>query len=153
SVPLEQAGVIVAILGESREMSGEAASRSSLDLPGDQETLLESLVATGKPVVLVVMSGRPLSISWAAAHVPAIVQSWFPRLEAGPALADVLFGDVNPSAKLPVTVPRNVGQVPVYYNPLPTGRPPNPADKYTSKYLDTPIGPLYPFGFGLSYTK
>ncbi|HJT18163.1 MAG TPA: glycoside hydrolase family 3 C-terminal domain-containing protein, partial [Thermoanaerobaculia bacterium] len=117
------------------------------------EKFLESLVASGKPVVLVVMSGRPLSIVWAAEHVPAIVEAWFPGIEAGHAIADILFGDVNPSAKLPVTVPRSVGQVPMYYNHLPTGRPPDPNDKYTSKYLDTPIGPLYPFGFGLSYTK
>jgi beta-glucosidase len=148
-----EADVIIAILGEDREMSGEASSRSSLDLPGDQQKLLESIVATGKPVVLVIMSGRPLSISWAAEHVPAIVQAWFLGNESGHALADVLFGEVNPSGKLPVTVPRTVGQVPIYYAHLPTGRPPNPDDKYTSKYLDLPIGPLYPFGFGLSYTK
>jgi len=134
-------------------MSGEAASRASIDLPADQQTMLQSLVATGKPVVLVVMSGRPLAISWAAEHVPAIVQAWFLGTESGHALADVLFGDVNPSAKLPVTVPRASGQVPIYYNHLPTGRPPNPDDHYTSKYIDVPIGPLYPFGFGLSYTK
>ena len=152
-VSIEDADIIVAIFGESREMSGEAASRSSIELPGDQQKLLESLVATGKPVVLVVMSGRPLAISWAAEHVPAIVQAWFLGTEAGHALADVLFGDVNPSAKLPVTVPRTTGQVPIYYAHLPTGRPPDPEDKYTSKYLDVPIGPLYPFGFGLSYTK
>ena len=150
---VEQADVIVAILGEQRSMSGEAASRASIDLPGDQQTMLESLVATGKPVVLVVMSGRPLAISWAAEHVPAIVQAWFLGTESGHALADVLFGDINPSAKLPVTVPRATGQVPIYYNHLPTGRPPNPDDHYTSKYIDVPIGPLYPFGFGLSYTK
>ena len=152
-VDVADADVIVAIFGETREMSGEASSRSSLDLPGDQEQQLESLVALGKPVVLVVMSGRPLSISWAAEHVPAIVEAWFPGIEAGHALADILFGDVNPSAKLPVTVPRSVGQVPIEYNHLPTGRPPNADDKYTSKYIDTPIGPLYPFGFGLSYTR
>ena len=152
-VPVDQADVIIAILGESREMSGEAASRASLDLPGDQQKLLESLVATGKPVILVVMSGRPLAISWAAEHVPAIVQAWFLGSESGHALADVLFGDVSPSGKLPVTVPRTTGQVPIYYAHLPTGRPANPQDKYTSKYLDVPIGPLFPFGFGLTYTK
>ncbi|HEY8132600.1 MAG TPA: glycoside hydrolase family 3 N-terminal domain-containing protein, partial [Thermoanaerobaculia bacterium] len=152
-VPVEQADVIVAVLGESREMSGEAASRTTIDLPGDQQKLLESLVATGKPVILVVMSGRPLAISWAAEHVPAIVQAWFLGSESGNALADVLFGDINPSGKLPVTAPRATGQVPIYYAHLPTGRPPNVEDKYTSKYLDVPIGPLYPFGFGLSYTK
>jgi beta-glucosidase len=152
-IELEDADVILAVLGETREMSGEASSRSSLDLPGDQEKLLESLVATGKPVVLVVMSGRPLSIAWAAEHVPAIVQAWFLGIEGGNAIADVLFGDVNPSGKLPVTVPRSVGQVPIYYSRLPTGRPANPQDKYTNKYLDLPPGPLYPFGFGLSYTR
>jgi beta-glucosidase len=170
---VEQADVIVAVLGESREMSGEAASRVSIDLPSecggeaaalkaaltrrtptcDQQMFLEALVATGKPVVLVVMSGRPLAISWAAEHVPTIVQAWFLGTESGHAIADVLFGDINPSAKLPVTVPRATGQVPIYYAHLPTGRPPNPDDKYTSKYIDVPIGPLYPFGFGLSYTK
>ena len=153
SVAVEDADMIIAVLGETREMSGEAASRASIDLPGDQEKFLESLVATGKPVVLVVMSGRPLAISWAAQHVPAIVQAWFLGTESGHALADVLFGDVSPSGKLPVTVPRATGQVPIYYNHLPTGRPPVPKDKYTSKYLDLGIGPLYPFGFGLTYTK
>src|SRR5438445_2398306 len=153
SVAVDDADVIIAVLGETREMSGEAASRASIDLPGEQEKFLESLVATGKPVVLVVMSGRPLAISWAAEHVPAIVQAWFLGTESGHALADVLFGNVNPSGKLPVTIPRSTGQVPIYYNHLPTGRPPNPDDKYTSKYLDVPIGPLYPFGFGLSYAS
>jgi beta-glucosidase len=152
-VALDQADIIVAILGESREMSGEAASRASIELPGDQQKLLESFVATGKPVVLVVLSGRPLAISWAAEHAPAIVEAWFLGTESGHALADVLFGDINPSGKLPVTFPRATGQVPIYYNHLPTGRPPDLKDKYTSKYLDVPIGPLFPFGFGLSYTK
>ena len=145
--------VTLAFLGESRDMSGEAASRSSIDLPGHQQKLLEAIVATGKPVILVVMSGRPLAISWAAEHVPAIVQSFFPGTEGGNALADVLFGDVNPSAKLPVTVPRTTGQVPIYYAHLPSGRPADEKDKYTSKYIDIPLGPLFPFGFGLSYTK
>ncbi len=94
-----------------------------------------------------------MAIAWAAEHVPAIVEAWFLGSESGHALADVLFGDVNPSGKLPVTVPRTTGQVPIYYAHLPTGRPANPDDKYTNKYLDVPIGPLYPFGFGLSYTK
>jgi beta-glucosidase len=147
------ADVIIAVLGEERDMSGEAASRTSLDLPGRQQSLLEALVATGKPVVLVVMSGRPLAISWAASHVPAILQAWFLGTEGGNAIGDVLFGAVNPSGKLPVTVPRATGQVPIYYAQLPTGRPATAEDKYTSKFLDVPIGPLYPFGFGLSYTK
>ena len=149
----KQSDVTIAVLGESREMSGEATSRASIDLPGTQEKLLESLVATGKPVILVVMSGRPLAISWAADHVPAIVESWFLGTEGGHAIADVLFGDVNPSGKLPVTFPRATGQVPIYYNHRPTGRPPDEKNKYTSKYIDLPLGPLYPFGFGLSYTK
>jgi beta-glucosidase len=153
AVSVDEADVIIAVLGETREMSGEAASRSSIDLPGDQQKLLESLVASGKPVVLVVMSGRPLAISWAAEHVPAIVHAWFLGTESGHALADVLFGDVNPSGKLPVTFPRATGQVPIYYNQLPTGRPADPNDKYTTKYIDIPIGPLFPFGFGLSYAK
>jgi beta-glucosidase len=148
-----RADVIVAVLGEDRDMSGEAASRSSLDLPGRQQELLQRLVATGKPVVLVVMSGRPLSISWAAEHVPAIVQGWFLGTEGGHAIADVLFGDVNPSGRLPVTMPRTVGQVPIYHAMLPSGRPADPANKFTSKYIDLPLGPLYPFGHGLTYTK
>ncbi len=152
-VAVEQADVIVAILGENREMSGEAASRASIELPADQQKLLESLVATAKPVILVVMSGRPLAISWAAEHVPAIVEAWFLGSESGHALADILFGDINPSGKLPVTFPRATGQVPIYYNYLPTGRPADAKHKYTSKYLDVPVGPLFPFGFGLSYTK
>jgi beta-glucosidase len=131
-------------------MSGEAASRSSLDLPDEKS--LEPLLATGKPVVLVVCAGRPLAISWPAAHVNAIVYAWFPGIEAGNAIADVLFGDVNPSAKLTVTFPRTTGQVPIYYAHLPSGRPADPANKYSNKYIDVDIGPLYPFGFGLSYT-
>lgn len=153
SVDPADADVIVAVLGEPREMSGEAASRSSLDLPADQQKLLESYVATGKPVVLVVMAGRPLSIAWAADHVNAIVYAWFGGIEAGHAVADVLFGDVNPSAKLPVTFPRTAGQEPIYYNHLPSGRPADAKDKYTNKYIDLDLGPLYPFGYGLSYTK
>ncbi len=149
----DAADVVVAVLGETREMSGEAASRTSIELPEDQEQILRSLVASNKPLVLVLMAGRPLAIPWAAEHVPAIVQAWFLGTEGGSAIADVLFGDVNPSGKLPVTVPRATGQVPIYYAHLPTGRPPDPKQKYTSKYIDVPIGPLYPFGFGLSYTR
>ena len=145
--------VIIAVLGEAREMSGEAASRTSIDLPGRQQELLEKLVATGKPVVLVLQAGRPLSIPWAAEHVPAILHGWFLGTESGNAIADIFFGRVSPSAKLPVTVPRNVGQSPMYYSQLPTGRPPTGADKYTSKYIDVAIPPLYPFGHGLSYTR
>lgn len=145
--------VIIAVLGEAREMSGEAASRTSIDLPGRQQELLQKLAATGKPVVLVLQAGRPLSIPWAAEHVPAIMHAWFLGSESGNAIADVIFGTVSPSAKLPVTVPRNVGQSPMYYSQLPTGRPPTGADKYTSKYIDVAIPPLFPFGHGLTYTR
>jgi beta-glucosidase len=148
-----QADLVLLVLGEEGKMSGEARSRVSLDLPGRQQELLERVVATGKPVALVVMSGRPLVLSWAAKNVPAIVWPWFPGSQAGHAIADVLFGDVNPSAKLPVTFPRSVGQVPIYYAHLRTGRPEDPADQYTSKYIDSPNTPLYPFGHGLSYTR
>src|SRR6266496_1487115 len=147
----KQADVVVLVLGEAGDMSGEAASRADIDLPGVQPRLLEAIQATGTPVVLVVMSGRPLTIPWAAEHVPAIVESWFLGVEDGPALAAVLFGDVSPSGKLPVTFPRAVGQIPLYYNHKNTGRPTGP-DKYTSKYIDLPVTPLFPFGHGLSYT-
>ncbi len=146
-----KADVAIVVVGESLEMSGEAASRSSLDLPGKQKELIKAIYETGKPVVLVLMNGRPLTISWEADHVPAILESWFLGVESGNAIADVLFGDVNPSGKLPVSFPRNVGQIPIYYNHKTTGRP--VADnKYTSKYLDVASTPLYPFGYGLSYT-
>ena len=147
----KQADLAVLVLGEAGDMSGEAASRADLDFPGVQERLLEAVQATGTPVVLVVNSGRPLTIAWAAEHVPAIVESWFLGVETGPALAAVLFGDVSPSGKLPVTFPRAVGQIPLYYNHKNTGRPTGP-DKYTSKYTDLPVTPLFPFGHGLSYT-
>src|SRR5437868_701172 len=147
----KQADVAVLVLGEAGDMSGEAASRAELDLPGVQERLLEAVQATGTPVVLVVNSGRTLTIAWAAEHVPAIVESWFLGVETGPALAAVLFGDVSPSGKLPVTFPRAVGPIPLYYHHKNTGRPTGP-DKYTSKYTDLPVTPLFPFGHGLSYT-
>src|SRR5213596_3287731 len=147
----KQADVAVLVLGEAGDMSGEAASRANIDLPGVQQRLLEAIQATGTPIVLVVMSGRPLTIPWAAEHVPAIVESWFLGVETGPALAAVLFGDVSPSGKLPATFPRAVGQIPLYYNHKNTGRPTGP-DKYTSKYTDLPVTPLFPFGHGLSYT-
>ncbi len=146
------AQLAVLVLGERAEMSGEAGSRASLDLPGVQQRLLERVAATGTPVVLVTMSGRPLILEWAAEHVPAILQTWFLGVEVGHAVADVLFGDANPSGKLPVTVPRAVGQIPLYYNHKPTGRPPEENNRFTSKYLDVPTTPRYPFGFGLSYT-
>jgi beta-glucosidase len=147
-----RSNVAVLVLGERHDMSGEAASRSSLGLPGVQQQLLEAVAATGTPVVLVLMNGRPLILEWAADHVPAIVETWFLGVEAGNATADVLFGDVNPSGRLPVTFPRVLGQVPLYYNHRNTGRPFAADNKYTSKYLDVPNTPRYPFGFGLSYT-
>ena len=151
----KKSDVVVAVMGEKWDMTGEAASRTSLDLPGNQQALLEQLVATGKPVVLVLMSGRPNSIQWAQDHVPAILHAWYPGTSGGHAIADVLFGDYNPSGKLPVTFPRNVGQVPIYYDMKNTGRPIELGAKdakYVSRYLDTPNTPLYRFGYGLSYT-
>jgi beta-glucosidase len=147
-----QAKVAIVVLGERGDMSGEAASRAELGLPGVQQQLLEAVAATGTPVVLVLMNGRPLIFEWAAEHVPAIVETWFLGVEAGNATADVLFGDVNPSGKLPVTFPRALGQVPLYYNHRNTGRPMQPQNKFSSKYLDVSNDPRYPFGFGLSYT-
>lgn len=147
-----QADVALLVLGEAGDMSGEAASRSDIGLPGVQQRLLEAIHATGKPVVLVLMNGRPLTVQWAADHVPAIVEAWFLGVETGPALARVLFGDVSPSGKLPVTFPRSVGQIPIYYNHKNTGRPPVVEEKYRSKYIDLPVTPLFPFGYGLSYT-
>src|SRR5437660_12191210 len=134
------------------DMSGEASSRSTLGLPGVQQQLLEAVHATGTAVVLILMNGRPLTVQWAADHVPAIVEAWALGVETGPALAAVVFGDVSPSGKLPVTFPRAVGQIPIYYNHKNTGRPAG-ADKYTSKYTDLPSSPLFPFGYGVSYTS
>lgn len=148
----KQAQLAILVLGEAADMSGEAASRAFLGLPGVQEQLLEKVAATGTPVVLVLMSGRPLILEWAAEHVPAILETWFLGVETGHAVADVLFGDVSPSGKLPVTVPRAVGQIPLFYDHKPTGRPPAADNKYTSKYIDIPWTPRYPFGYGLSYT-
>ncbi|MDR3737451.1 MAG: glycoside hydrolase family 3 N-terminal domain-containing protein [Terracidiphilus sp.] len=155
------ADVVILALGESAEMSGEAGSRTRLDLPGNQQQLLEAVAATGKPTVLIVFSGRPLVLNWAAEHVPAILAAWFPGTEAGNAIARVLTGEVAPSGKLPMSFPRAVGQEPLYYNELPTGRPPVGIDldhptgseeRFISRYIDAPNSPLYPFGFGLSYT-
>lgn len=150
------ADVIVAAMGEKWDMTGEAASRTSLDLPGNQEALLEQLVATGKPVILVVLSGRANTIGWADRHVAAILHAWYPGTMGGQAVADVLFGDYNPSGRLPITFPRTVGQEPLHYDMKSTGRPielGEPGAKYVSRYLNTPNTPLYPFGFGLSYTS
>jgi beta-glucosidase len=156
--------VAILALGEPANwMEGEAASRVHLGFTGNQEKLLEAIVATGKPIVLVVLSGRPLELKWAAEHVPAILQAWSPGIEAGPAVADVLFGDVNPSGKLPSSFPRAVGQEPLYYAQLPTGRPAghvdlthmpsNSQEKFVSRYVDEQNSALFPFGWGLSYTR
>lgn len=147
-----RADVIVAVLGESEIMSGEAASRSNLDIPESQKNLLKALLKTGKPVVLVLVNGRPLTLIWENGNVPAILETWQGGTEAGNAIADVLFGDYNPAGKLTVTFPRSVGQIPLYYSYKNTGRPYNPSNKWNSKYLDIPNDPLYPFGYGLSYT-
>ena len=149
-----RADVIVAAIGESKDMSGEAASRTDITIPSNQKKLLQALVATGKPVVLTLFTGRPLDLSWESENVPAILNTWFAGSEGAYAIADVLFGKVNPSAKITMSFPRSVGQIPVYYNHKNTGRP-GPDDrfaKYTSQYIDSPNDPLYPFGFGLSYT-
>ncbi|MES2776372.1 MAG: beta-glucosidase BglX [Bacteroidota bacterium] len=151
-----QSDVIVAALGESAEMSGEASSRTNIEIPEAQKDLLKALLKTGKPVVLVLFTGRPLALKWEHENVPAILNVWFGGSEAGSAIADVLFGDVNPSGKLTATFPQNVGQVPLYYNHKNTGRPLPEGkwfQKFRSNYLDVSNDPLYPFGFGLSYTN
>lgn len=150
-----QADVIVAALGESSEMSGESSSRTELDIPDVQRTLLEALLKTGKPVVLTLFTGRPLTLTWEQEHVPAILNVWFGGSEAAYAIGDVLFGDVNPSGKLTMTFPKNVGQIPLFYNHKNTGRPlkdGNWFEKFRTNYLDVDNDPLYPFGYGLSYT-
>jgi len=157
----KESDVVVMALGESSDMSGEAASRAHLDLPGNQEKLLEAVAATGKPIVLLVFSGRPLVLDWAAAHVAAIMEVWYPGVETGNAIVETLFGEVSPSGKLTMSFPRTVGQEPMSYDQFPTGRPIQVADpahpgyvemKYVSKYLDVPNDALFPFGHGLSYT-
>lgn len=151
-----QSDVVVAALGEASEMSGESSSRSNIEIPQVQKDLLAALLKTGKPVVLVLFTGRPLALSWEQANVPAILNVWFGGSEAGYAIADVLFGDVNPSGKLSTTFPQNVGQIPLFYNHKNTGRPLGEGkwfSKFRSNYLDVSNDPLYPFGFGLSYTQ
>ena len=150
-----QADVVVAVVGESRGMSHESSSRTSLNIPAVQRELIKALKATGKPLVLVLMNGRPLSLAWEREQADALLETWFSGTEGGHAIADVLFGDYNPSGKLPITFPRSVGQIPTYYNHLSIGRPYNPGTpgNYTSQYFDEPNGPLYPFGYGLSYTQ
>ncbi|MGI8771021.1 MAG: glycoside hydrolase family 3 N-terminal domain-containing protein [Acidobacteriaceae bacterium] len=160
----QKSDLVILALGESGPgMTGEATSRAHLGLPGNQEQLLEILAASGKPVVLVLFDGRPIAIPWAAKHVPAILEAWFPGIEAGPALAATLFGESNPSGRLPVEFPYSVGQEPLYLAQLPTGRPAGDADlshpptgsedKYLSRYIDSPNAPVFPFGWGLSYSR
>ncbi len=151
-----EADVIVAAMGEASEHSGESSSRSVLTLPATQKRLMEALLATGKPVVMLNFSGRPTVMEWESKNVPAIMNVWFGGSEAADAIADVVFGDVVPSGKLTMSMPRNMGQIPVYYNHFNTGRPKNPANpayqKFSSNYFEIPNKPLYPFGYGLSYT-
>jgi len=158
----KQADLVVLALGESSEMSGEAGSRAYLGLPGNQEKLLETIAGSGRPIVLLVFSGRPLVLTWAAQHIPAIMEVWFPGTEAGNAIANLLYGDTAPSGKLPMSFPRALGQEPLYYNQFPTGRPPVGLDlnqppnfdsRFFSRYIDAPNDALFPFGFGLSYTS
>ena len=159
----KRADIAILALGEPANwMEGEASSRATLGFTGSQQQLLEAIVSTGKPVILVVLAGRPLELTWAAAHVPAILEAWSPGIEAGHAVADVLFGDVNPSGKLPSSFPRSVGQEPLYYAQLPTGRPAhvdlshfprNDEEKFVSRYMDEDNAALFPFGWGLSYTR
>jgi beta-glucosidase len=145
--------MVVAVLGEPRDLSGEGASRAHLRMPGRQYELLDALVATGKPIALVLMAGRPLELDSAVGAVSSILMAWYPGTEGGPAIADVLFGDANPSGKLPHTYPRTVGQVPIHYDRLPSGRPTEAGNRFTLKYIDEDIRPLFPFGWGLSYTR
>src|SRR5664279_925626 len=149
-----QADVVIMNVGEAPDMSGEAKSRSNIHLPGKQEELIQAILATGKPVVVMINAGRPLIFNWTADHVPAILYTWWLGTEAGDAMADLLFGDYNPSGKLPVSFPRSEGQIPVYYNHFNTGRPSKSDDdlNYVSAYTDLPNDPKFPFGYGLSYT-
>ena len=149
-----KADVVVAVLGEAADMTGESSSMSNIGLQQSQEDLLKALVKTGKPIVLVLMNGRPMTLTWEDKNVPAILDTWFGGTEAGNAVADVLFGNYNPSGKITASFPRNVGQIPIYYNHLNTGRPYHPGDspKFKSDYLDVSNDPLFPFGYGLSYT-
>jgi len=148
----ELSDVVVAVVGESKDMSGEAGSRIDLCLPGVQEELVRTLVGTGKPVVVVLVNGRPLAFPWIKEHAAAIVEAWHPGIQGGPAIADVLFGAYNPSGRLASTFPYSVGQVPVHYAHPMTGRPASKT-RFSSKYIDGPVEPLYPFGFGLGYTE
>ncbi len=162
-VAARKSDIVILALGENAgEMTGEASSRAILDLPGNQQQLLEAVAATGKPVVLLIFSGRPLVLNWAAQHIPAIMEVWYPGVQAGPALSNVLLGISAPSGRLTVSFPRAVGQEPLYYNHFNTGRPTGSTDltrppttfaeKFTSRYIDVPNSPLYPFGYGLTYS-
>jgi beta-glucosidase len=146
-----QADIVIAVIGEPAFMSGEAASRGTLDLPGIQEQMVEAAAESGKPLIVVLENGRPLEINWIAEHAAAILEAWFPGVEGGNAIVDVLFGDVNPGGKLPVSWPRSAGQEPLYYNHNLT-QSPESDPQFTSRYWDMPSKPLYPFGYGLSYT-
>lgn len=146
------ADAVIAVLGEPREISGEAASRAYLTLPGKQRELLDALVATGKPVILVLLGGRALELGPIAEKLSAILMAWYPGTEGGAAITETLFGDVDPSGKLPITWPRTVGQIPLFYNHLPSGRPTEPNQRFTRNYLDESLEPLFPFGWGLGYT-
>jgi beta-glucosidase len=155
----KSSAVTVIVVGEPAGDSGEASSRSDIGLPGQQQALIDAVKATGQPYVVVLMNGRPLTIpqlggdpTTHAGGVPALLEAWFPGTTGGDAVADVLFGNVDPGGKLPMSFPQNVGQVPMSYNELPTGRPYDPNNKYTSKYLDVTNAPEFPFGYGLSYT-
>jgi beta-glucosidase len=155
----EQSDTVILAMGENAgEMTGEASSRAFLGLPGRQQELLEKIAATRKPIVLLIFSGRPLTLPWAFEPVPAVLAAWFPGVQAGPALVRTLFGDANPSGKLVVSWPRSVGQEPLYYNALSTGRPPREGvdpneTKYVSRYIDEQNSPQFPFGYGLSYSS
>ena len=151
----KQADVVIMNVGEASDWSGEAKSRSNLHLPGMQEELIKAVYATGKPLVVLINAGRPLIFNWTADHVPAILYTWWLGTEAGDAIADVLFGDYNPSAKLPISFPRTEGQIPIYYDHFKTGRPAtSDSDRfYRSAYIDLSIYPKFPFGYGLSYTN
>jgi beta-glucosidase len=146
-----KSAVVLLFVGELAGMTGEASSRSSLDLPGDQMKLIDAVLATRKPVILVLESGRPLDIRWAPEHVPAIIQAWYLGVQSGNAIADVLFGDASPSGRLPLSWVRSVGEIPTYYNHKSTGRPTAP-DRWHTGYLDQSSTPLFPFGYGQTYT-
>ena len=150
-----KADVVVAVVGEAADMTGEASSRSDIGIPQAQKNLLSALFKTGKPVVLVLFNGRPMTIGWENDQATSLLDVWFGGTEAGNAIADVLFGNYNPSGKLTTSFPRNVGQIPVYYNHMNTGRPFNGEkfSKFKSNYLDVPNEPLFPFGYGLSFTS